>query len=393
MAKKISEIVSELLSVTGLDYVEVSWNDGAGGWVTKKWRPGTIANQNSDNVDISGGIIAGIADLAVADGGTGASDAATARQNLGVEIGVDVQAFLKHNFSATADPTVDDDSGDGYAVGSVWINTSSTPREAFRCVDATEGAAVWVNTSLEIGELGSMASQDAGSVNISGGIIAGIADLAVADGGTGASDAATARQNLGVEIGVDVQAFLKHNFSATADPTVDDDSGDGYAVGSVWINTSSTPREAFRCVDATEGAAVWVNTSLEIGELGSMASQDASNVNITGGIVTGITKIGFSSEYSNGSVSTNTEIDWANGNYQSATLGDSVTLTFANPVVGKLQLRVIQDGTGSRIPTLPSGKWEGGVAGTFSTSAGAIDILEIYFDGTNYYFTLTNGWA
>ena len=279
MAKKISEIVSELLSVTGLDYVEVSWNDGAGGWVTKKWRPGTIANQNSDNVDISGGIIAGIADLAVADGGTGASDAATARQNLGVEIGVDVQAFLKHNFSATADPTVDDDSGEGYAVGSVWINTSSTPREAFRCVDATEGAAVWVNTSLEIGELG------------------------------------------------------------------------------------------------------------------SMASQDASNVNITGGIVTGITKIGFSSEYSNGSVSTNTEIDWANGNYQSATLGDSVTLTFANPVVGKLQLRVIQDGTGSRIPTLPSGKWEGGVAGTFSTSAGAIDILEIYFDGTNYYFTLTNGWA
>ena len=393
MAKKISEIVSELLSVTGLDYVEVSWNDGAGGWVTKKWRPGTIANQNSDNVDISGGIIAGIADLAVADGGTGASDAATARQNLGVEIGVDVQAFLKHNFSATADPTVDDDSGEGYAVGSVWINTSSTPREAFRCVDATEGAAVWVNTSLEIGELGSMASQDAGSVNISGGIIAGIADLAVADGGTGASDAATARQNLGVEIGVDVQAFLKHNFSATADPTVDDDSGEGYAVGSVWINTSSTPREAFRCVDATEGAAVWVNTSLEIGELGSMASQDASNVNITGGIVTGITKIGFSSEYSNGSVSTNTEIDWANGNYQSATLGDSVTLTFANPVVGKLQLRVIQDGTGSRIPTLPSGKWEGGVAGTFSTSAGAIDILEIYFDGTNYYFTLTNGWA
>lgn len=50
----------------------------------------------------------------------------------------------------------------------------------------------------------------------------------------------------------------KNNLTATTAPTVNDDSGDGYTVGSIWINTSSG--NIYMCQDATATAAVWVAT-------------------------------------------------------------------------------------------------------------------------------------
>lgn len=68
---------------------------------------------------------------------------------------------------------------------------------------------------------------------------------------------------------------ILNNLSATVAPTVNDDADDGYAVGSKWYDTTND--EAYTCLDATVGAAVWVQTTLESSDLGTIATQDADD--------------------------------------------------------------------------------------------------------------------
>jgi hypothetical protein len=96
---------------------------------------GTISTQDADDVSITGGSITGITDLAVADGGTGASTLT------------------------------------GYVKG-----TGTDPLTASATIPNTD-----------ITGLGTISTQDADDVSITGGSITGITDLAVADGGTGIS--------------------------------------------------------------------------------------------------------------------------------------------------------------------------------------------------------------
>lgn len=138
----------------------------------------TAAGVSTSAATITGGSITGITDLAVADGGTGASTASAARTNLG---------------------------------------------------------------------LGTIATQAASAVAITGGSITGITDLAVADGGTGSSTAATARTALGV-------AMTKIG------------SGSASAVSSAWVTglTSAYTKyrlfvTGFKC--SSSGANVYLRIS------------------------------------------------------------------------------------------------------------------------------------
>lgn len=73
--------------------------------------------------------------------------------------------------------------------------------------DGGTGATTAGNARTALG-LGSLAQQDADDVNISGGVISGLGTpLPVASGGTGSATATAARSQLGLAIGVDVQPY------------------------------------------------------------------------------------------------------------------------------------------------------------------------------------------
>lgn len=82
----------------------------------------------------------------------------------------------------------------------------------------------------------------------------------------------------------------------------------------------------------------------------------------------------------------------ANGNVQKITLNSALTLNaFTSPVAGQSITLIIYGGTAYTAITSTM-KFAGGVK-TLTATAGCIDIVSIYYDGTNYFASLGKGFA
>jgi hypothetical protein len=218
-------------------------------------------------------------EVAVAYGGTGATNAADARTNLGLVIGTDVQAY-----SATLDAVAG-----GTYVGATSITTLGTVSTgtwqgsevavAYGGTGATNAADARTNLGLVIGTdvqaysatLDAVAGGTyvgATSITTLGTVSTGTwqgSEVAVAYGGTGATNAADARTNLGLVIGTDVQAY-----SATLDAVAG-----GTYVGATSITTLGTVSTG--TWQGTEVGTVYGGTGMTSYTSGDIIYASASN--------------------------------------------------------------------------------------------------------------------
>jgi hypothetical protein len=292
---------------------------------------GTIATQAANSVSITGGSITGITDLAVADGGTGASDAGTARTNLGLAIGTNVQAWdVNLDQIAALAPTADN-----FIVGNgtAWI--LETPAQALASLGVTSTAAelnILDGVTATAAELNLVDGSVSGTIVNSKAVIYGAAgqvnattlqiagtsitstaaELNILDGVT----ATTAELNFvdGVTSAIQTQLNNKQPLDADLTAIAALAVTDGNFIvgnGTTWVvESGSTAR-----------------TSLG---LGTISTQAANSVSITGGSITGITDLAVA----DGGTGVSTLTGLVKGNGTSAFSAAVAGTDFQAPITG-----------------------------------------------------------
>jgi hypothetical protein len=247
---------------------------------------------------------------------TAASGSATSASNAqtAAEAARDATLTAYDNFddrylgSKTSDPSVDND-GNALVAGTLYFNSVSQIMKLYT-------GSAWVAAYVSGADYLSKANN--------------LSDL---------TNAATARTNLGVAIGTNVQAW---------DADLD-----------TWATKT-----------APSGTVV-----------GTTDTQTLTNKTLTNPTVTNYVETPYSANSS-----TAITIALTNGTVQIITLTGNATITMPTATSGKSFIMYLkQDATGSRTVTWSTVKWAGGTAPTITSTASRQDILSFFSDGSSWF--------
>ena len=211
--------------------------------------------------------------------------------------------FPKSNLAAVAAPTVSNDGTQGYVVGSLWIYAAGV-LNVWIATSVATGAAVWepldVNlatvvspnvdaTASAVGTSLTASRQDhTHQVNTGTPVAIGTINGAGSAASLVRSDHVHAHgnQTLGSLHALTSTSghgfFPASNLSAITNPAVSNDTSQGYAIGSMWINT--TTNAIWIATSVSTGAAIWVQSTTT--PLATIASPSVGNSAAVVGVAT-----------------------------------------------------------------------------------------------------------
>lgn len=193
------------------------------------------------------------------------------------------------------------------------------------------------------------------------------------------------------------------NITVTSTDTGESNTATNVGAGSGLFRDKTGVNLNFRSISGTNDIStsvnsdvVEVNGDLLLPRSGGRAM--TGSLNMGNSDISNIKDLTFASEFNIGSVSGSLAVDWNNSSFQQVTLTGNVTsVTFTDPPgVARLQLRVIQGGTGNfNISGYPGNFLFGPNAQLpiFTAPTGSISIITFFFDGTSYYGILTENFG
>jgi len=182
-----------------------------------------------------------------------------------------------------------------------------------------------------------------------------------------------------------VKGYVWH---ANAAPTVNDDSGDEFEVGTFWIDYSQSPPDLYVCTDDTIGAAVW--TQVGVGGSGTVTSVGLSapaEFTVTNSPVTGSGTLTLTKANQN-----------ANLVYAGPTTGAAAAPTFRSLVLADIPSGVAKEtwANGQGATTVAAGATEygslyGGSVGDSTTESARQSVVPLAGTISRWYFRTSSG--